>query len=57
MMIISSMPSLICDSPAVNGEKLARRYEGAYSATSAIGEIIEESVPLPVYGERMPAGR
>jgi hypothetical protein len=37
----------------VNGEKNAVGLEGSCFATSAIGEIIDYSAPLPVYGERM----
>ena len=41
----------------VNGEKEDGRYDGAGSATLVMSEIIDESVLLPVYGEKMPAGR
>ncbi len=38
-------------------EKEAGAGEDAHSATLAIGETLGASRPLPVYGERMPAGR
>jgi hypothetical protein len=41
----------------VNGEKNDGRNEGAPPATSAIGEIADEGVLLPVYGEKMAAAR
>ena len=41
----------------VNGEKGTVRNAAAHSVTPAIGEGIDESAPLPVHGERMPAGR
>ncbi|TPK97886.1 hypothetical protein FJ938_25685 [Mesorhizobium sp. B2-4-14] len=45
-------------SPYSDGEKEAGRNLGVFSATLAIGEIVDESVLSPsLYGERMPAGR
>jgi hypothetical protein len=52
MTTISSMPSLICDSPAVNGEKPAGRYLSALSATFVMGERSMTALLSPFYGER-----
>jgi hypothetical protein len=41
----------------VNGEKEVGRGLGANAVTLVIGEAMGDRFPLPVYGERMPAGR
>jgi hypothetical protein len=41
----------------VNGEKEAGRNAGSYRATLVIGETIDDSVLLPVHGEKMAAAR
>ena len=50
-------PSLPCRaSLPVNGERDAGRYGGAFPAALAIGEILDKSVLLPVYGEKSRQG-
>ncbi|MBZ9806068.1 hypothetical protein, partial [Mesorhizobium sp. ES1-6] len=43
--------------PCVNGEKEAGGSAGRILATLAIGESGDDSVLLPVYGEKMAAAR
>jgi hypothetical protein len=50
-------PSLPCRaSLPVNGERDAGRYDGTFPAASATGEILDEGVLLPVYGEKSRQG-
>jgi len=44
-------------SPYSDGEKEAGRNRDAFLATLAVGETVDNSIPRPVYGERMAAAR
>jgi len=44
-------------SPRKQGERKLAATLALFSATVAIGESGDDSIPRPVYGERMPAGR
>jgi len=41
----------------VNGEKEAGRNAAALLATLVVGEMVDDSVLLPVHGEKMAAAR